>query len=306
MKRLAIAYRKPTRQRGIVLLLVLWIVVLLTVLISSFVQSASTEGQQARFTLNTTQARYAAEAGLHRAIFELGNPSMQLRWKGDARPYEIEFDGAKVTIEIQDDSGKIDLNSADLNLLKAMFAQVGVEPRQVEALAAAVIDFRDPDELLTPNGAEKSEYLRADLPYGPRNQYFYSISELQQVLGMDLALFERVEPMVTINTGMQPNLAFAQEQTMMAVMAMQGQPATLEQVRGIIAARQALSGSQSLTLPNGGSLALGGGGSAFTIKVSAELTSGAKAVLQASVQLGSGTVGARPFRVSRWREGLSN
>ena len=302
---------KQSRVRGIVLLMVLWVIVLLTVLVASYVQSASTEGQQARFTLNTTQARYAAEAGMHRAIFELYNPATEMRWKGDGRPYEIDFDGAKVTIEIVDETGKIDINSSDQKLLAAMFARAGLEPLRAEKLAAAVVDWRDPDEVVTPNGAEKGEYIRAGLKTGPRNQYFVTVSELQQVLGMDYDLFQRIEPMLTItaNGASSPNLAFAQVDALAVALAQMGQNLSQEQLEAIIAMRQLSKPGMPITLPGGISIppATGGGvGGNYTIKAHAVLPSGAKAALEATVQLSYGTVGDRPYRTSRWREGHSN
>ncbi len=302
---------KSSRVRGIVLLMVLWVIVLLTVLVSSYVQSASTEGQQARFMLNTTQARYAAEAGMHRAIFELYNPTTDMRWKGDGRPYEMTFDGANVTIEIVDETGKIDINLSDQKLLAAMFARAGVEPLRAEKLAGAVVDWRDPDELVSINGAEKAEYISAGLKTGPRNQYFVTVSELQQVLGMDYDLFQRIEPMVTItaNGAAAPNLAFAQVDALAVALAQMGQNLSQEQLEAIIAMRQLSKPGVPVTLPGGIVIppAAGGGvGGNYTIKVHAVLASGAKATLEATVQLSYGTVGDRPYRTSRWREGHSN
>ena len=302
---------KRSGVRGIVLLMVLWVIVLLTVLVSSYVQSASTEGQQARFMLNTTQARYAAEAGMHRAVFELYNPTTEMRWKADGRPYEMSFDGANVTIEIVDETGKIDINSGDQKLLAAMFARAGVEPLRAEKLAGAVVDWRDPDEIVSINGAEKGEYISAGLKTGPRNQYFVTVSELQQVLGMDYDLFQRIEPMLTItsNGSSAPNLAFAQLDALAVALSQMGQNLTQEQLEAIIAMRQLSKPGMPVTLPGGITIppVLGGGqGGNYTITVRAVLASGAKATLEATVQLSYGTVGDRPYRTSRWREGHSN
>ncbi len=302
---------KPVRERGIVLLMVLWVIVLLTVLVSSYVQSASTEGRQARYALNTAEARYAAEAGLHRAIFELNNPTNEVRWKADGRPYESRFDGAKLTISMVDETGKIDINSAGIEILSLMFIQGGVEKLRADKLAAAVVDWRDPDDLLTINGAEKGEYRSADLKYGPRNQYFVTVSEIQQVLGMDFDLFQRLEPMLTItaNGASEPNLAFAQAGALTVALARLGQNLSAEQVQAILAMRQAGRTGQPIVLPGGSTISPGigcGPGSSCTISVHAELESGAVAMLEATVQLSNGTVGDRPFRISRWREGQSN
>ena len=299
---------KQSRARGIVLLMVLWVIVLLTVLVASYVQSASTEGQQARFMLNTTQARYAAEAGMHRAIFELYNPTTEMRWKADGRPYEIDFDGAKVNIEILDETGKIDINQGDQKLLAAMFTRAGLEPLRAEKLAGAVVDWRDQDEVISPNGAEKGEYISAGLKIGPRNQYFVTVSELQQVLGMDYDLFQRIEPMVTINGSSVVNLSSAQAGALGAAFEQMGQSLSQEQVEALIAIRQSSKPGVPVNGPDGIVIPppVSGQGGNYTIKVHSVLPSGAKATLEATVQQSYGTVGDRPYQTSRWREGRPN
>ena len=58
------------RDRGAALLLVLWLLVLLTGLISVFALTARTEGLQGRYLGRSTQARYAAESGLEVDIMD--------------------------------------------------------------------------------------------------------------------------------------------------------------------------------------------------------------------------------------------
>ena len=73
------------KQKGIALVLVLWVSVLIAVLLGSFSLSARVEALQGRNLLDSTRARYAAEAGLHRAAYELrgnnpdGNASRRSR-----------------------------------------------------------------------------------------------------------------------------------------------------------------------------------------------------------------------------------
>ena len=100
------------RERGIALIVVLWMLVLLTVIIGTFAVLARTESLQARFLFDTTDARYAAEAGLHRAVVELRNPDLETRWVADGRPYAFEFGGAEVEVRITDETGLIDINAA--------------------------------------------------------------------------------------------------------------------------------------------------------------------------------------------------
>ena len=100
-------------QRGVALILVLWVMALMAILLGSFALMARTENLEARHMFDGTTARYGAEAGLERAVYELRNPDLTTRWVCDGRPYEFDFENAHIHIEILDESGKIDLNSAD-------------------------------------------------------------------------------------------------------------------------------------------------------------------------------------------------
>ena len=65
------AATRTAAGRGAALLLVLWLLVLLTGLISVFALTARTEGLQGRYLGRSTLARYAAEAGIEVASLHL-------------------------------------------------------------------------------------------------------------------------------------------------------------------------------------------------------------------------------------------
>ena len=70
-------------QGGVALLLVLWASTLLAILLGGYALQARTEGLQARYQFAQTQAHYAAEAGLMRAVYGLQDPRPGQRWIGD-------------------------------------------------------------------------------------------------------------------------------------------------------------------------------------------------------------------------------
>ena len=72
-----------------------------------------------------------------------------------------------------------------------------VEEEQQTKLVNAILDWRDKDDLVHIEGAEKKEYKDAGLSYQPRNKPFQSIEELQLVLGMNESVFKWIEPLVT-------------------------------------------------------------------------------------------------------------
>ena len=296
-----------SRQKGIALVLVLWVSVLITVLLASFSLSARVEALQGRNLLDSTRARYAAEAGLHRAAYELRGNNPDTRWVADGRVYPIEFEGAEIEVEIYDETGKVDLNVAEPMLLAALFELGGAEKNDAEALAAAVVDWRDPDDLVGVNGAEAGEYKGAGLPYKPRNAPFETVSELQQVLGMSFELYRELEPLLTIYSGRaQPNPAFAAPEVLQLIPGM-----TPDSVQLFVQQReQAPTGpggqaQMTLTLPDGTPVVAQGGGLTYTIRSRAKLPGGASSSLEATVRRGARMVARRPFRNVRWRDGES-
>ncbi len=294
-----------TRARGIAFVVVIWVMVLLAVLLSGFVVVARTESMQARFLLDSTQARYAAEAGISRAAWELRNFDPLTMWVPDGRQYTFEFEGTKVSIEVQDESGKIDINAAGINTLTLMFKAVGVEQEEADKLAAAVIDWRDVDDLLTLNGAEDNDYESADLSYGAADAPFTTIGELQQVLGMNYELFAKLQNEITIYGGMdRPNPAFASELGLQMIEGID--PVLAQQLLAL--RRQFRPGDPAgaaAVLPDGTPLLAQVGTGTYTLRSKATMPNGTWTLVDATIRLG-GAPGARAYSILRWREGSAD
>jgi general secretion pathway protein K len=286
-------------QQGVALILVLWVIALMSVLLGSFALIARTENLQARHLLDATTARYAAEAGLERAVYELRSADPLTRWVGDGRAYEFAFDNAKVSVALTDESGKIDINSADDTLLQSLFVSAGINPDQAANLSDAIQDWRDPDDEVHPRGAEAAQYKAAGLPYLPRNAPFQTVSEVQQVFGMNYELYARIESAITIYAGgNNPNPQYAPLEVLMALPGW-----TEEFARQFIAARQQMQpGQPGPPGPDGNPLVANGGGNTYTVKSRATLANGASTVLDASIRLGGIGAAGRPYTVLRWRD----
>ena len=284
--------------------LVLWVIAMLSVLLGSFALVARTEGLQSRHLFDTTTARYAAEAGLNLAVYGLSKSDPQQKWVADGRPYAFVFDGVDVEISITDDSGKIDINAADPVSLKNLFVGVGVEEEKADELADAIQDWRDPDDLTSLHGAERDDYRAVGLPYSPRNAPFETLSEIQQVYGMDYELYTRIEPAITMFSGRStPSAAYAPMEAMLSIPGM-----TADLAQQIIEQRQQLApgllnqGTSGLTLPDGTPLMADGGGLTYSVKSRAKLPNGASTVLDATIRMGGMNSAGRPFVVLRWRD----
>ncbi len=286
------------KQSGVAIILVLWVTVLLTVIASSFALSARVEGVQAKMVFDTTKARYLAEAGLNRAVYELRNPDPDSRWIADGRNYEMEFGGAKIEIKITDETGKIDINLANEELLTGLFASLGMSEDEAMTLAQRVIDWRDNDNIKGFDGAEDEDYEAEGYAYGAKDALFDTVPELQQVMGVTYEMYRQLENAITVYSGSRNiNLAYAGEQALMALDGVER-----EDARQFIEEReQAEKGDALPLLPNGQTSAARGGGVAFSIVTKATLSNGHWAELDATIRLG-GTVNGRPFRIMRWRD----
>jgi len=286
-------------QRGVALIIVLWFSILLAIVVGSFSIIARTENLQSRHLFDTTRAWAAAEAGLHRAVFELRNPDIEARWFADGRAYEFTFEDATVSVSIMDESGKIDINVADEIVLGDLFASLGMEEQDINELIDAVLDWRDPDDLVRLFGAEDDDYASAGYPYGAKDAPFDTVTELQQVMGMNYERFLQVEPAITVYTGRaRPDPAFAPMEVLRTMEGMNE-----EMAADFVTQREQIEelGVPLPVLPDGTQAVARSGGYTYSIRSRATLPNGAWTELEATIRLG-GAVNGRPFRIVRWKD----
>ena len=279
-----------SRQRGVALLLVLWACTLLAILLGGYAALARTEGLQARYQFAQTQAHYAAEAGIMRAVYGLQDPVLKQRWVGDGRPYSFHYDGANVTVSAIGEGGKVDLNAATPEVLQGLFHAAGLDLAQAKVVAAHVVDWRSSPSLEGEAATRRATYAAAGRNYGPRNAPFASVEELQMVLGVTPALYRTVAPDITVwsgNPSPDPNIA-----PPLALAAIPGMDR--QQQNAIYAARMKNANDPTMVLNNG-----------VTHSVSSEATlaDGTRAIVRATIRLQAGQVGAQPYVVLRWQEG---
>ena len=210
----------PKRHRGVALVLVLWVSVLLAVVASSFILERRSDFLIVRNSESIARAQAAADAGVQRALLDAFRPDQndQTTWKRDGSSHDWSFDGIPVRVEMTDESGKIDINSASDALLRGLLINAGLNEDDATKLLDAILDWRDADSLVRPHGAEEAEYRAAGLTYRPANGPFQSIEELQLVLGMRPELYRRIAPMITVFSH-QPgvNTALASRDVLLAI-----------------------------------------------------------------------------------------
>lgn len=188
-------------QGGLALVIVLWILTLLTLMAGSFAKTMRRETAVSTAVKINAQAQALAETGISLAQFMLNQPEEQGRWRGDGTVYRLVRPDGEMRIRILSESGKVDINSASELQLAAILNSVIDENSQQERMLNAILDWRDADDDTRTHGAEKSQYRRAGLKYAPSNFAFQSVEELQLVLGMNEAIYYRIEPWITIYSG---------------------------------------------------------------------------------------------------------
>lgn len=201
------------RSRGAALLLVVWLLLLLSGLVAVFAFSARIEALQGSAVRTRLAGQLAAEAGIEVAARRLVEPDPARRWFPDGRPYGFSFAGHRVEVQVLDEGAKLDINVADAALLTSLIRALGHPDDQATRLAGAIQDWRDPDGLQAiGGGAEDRDYAAAGLEYGARDAPFTTVSELQQVLGMDEGIYRDLVPHVTVYSGLpRPRPDFARE-----------------------------------------------------------------------------------------------
>lgn len=195
------SWNEPRRggQRAVALLGVLWVLVLLSLISLNISSTSRIELKLAANLLEAASVRQTTDAGINWALWSLLQPNTA-NWLADGSQRSLELDGVVVQVAISDEQGKIDLNKANPLLLEGLFLAAGVSQDEALALADAVQDWRDTDELRRLQGAEREEYLAAGLP-GPANRPFERLDELLEVLGMTAQLYAQVSPALTLYSG---------------------------------------------------------------------------------------------------------
>ena len=197
-------------ERGLVLVVVIWALMALIVLAFELSSTMRIEALSTLTYEQEIEAYYLAQAGFHRALHSmmrageqgqdvLNNPdaldpswqnSPQDIWlRGDGRWVNEEFGAGGYQVRVNDESGKININTVEEAALREVFNNLDFEPDIAQELADAILDWRDPDFLERLNGVESDYYLSLPIPYPAKDGPFDTPDELLLVRGITPELF---------------------------------------------------------------------------------------------------------------------
>ena len=200
MKIVAFLQRKlagVSSERGVALLIVLWIFIFLFVVAFDFSSGVREEATAAHRYSDDNQGYYLALAGFEQGLYEFLNQSRGRELQPVDKPKDI-FDagwreatlgGGTYRLRLVDESSKINLNRADENVLRRIFSNLGVEEPLIGVLIDSIMDWRDQDDLHRTKGAEDDYYLSLSPAYTAKNGSFDSLEELLWVKGVTASLY---------------------------------------------------------------------------------------------------------------------
>lgn len=211
-------------RRGFALLSALWLMVMLSGLGLHIATRARADRLSAANRVETARARAAADAGVEHARARLTarlRPSPEEAGAANAPPRHpwygaellladtVHLGAARYTVWLHDANSRLNLNRASADDLRALLVALRVDAGVADRLAQAIEDWRDPDDLRHPRGAERTEYLQTGARVLPTNGPFARIEELRDVREVTPALYSRLRPFVTLagSGALDPNTA---------------------------------------------------------------------------------------------------
>ena len=206
-------------ERGIVLIVVVWALVVLMVIAIELGRTARIEGMSTQVYQQEVETYYLAVAGLNRALYQIVRTSQQGRTRntrdddrlgprdrlsdgeegqeecpdpwllGDGQWKSEPYGAGGYQVRVSDESGKININQADEIILRQTFTNLDFDPDFGDALADAILDWRDPDALERLNGVESDYYLAQEIPYPAKDGPFDTVDELLLIRDVSRDLF---------------------------------------------------------------------------------------------------------------------
>lgn len=183
-------------QRGIALLVVLWVFIFLFVVAFDFSAAVRDEASAAHRYGDETRGYYLALAGFERALFDFLQQAPSRQRQQSQAPTDLFAgtwtdgpQGSGYRFRLIDEGGKININRIDENKLRSIFANLGIEEPRRSILVDSIMDWRDPDDLHRINGAESDYYQSLPTPYSAKNGPFDTVEDLLWVRGVTTAFF---------------------------------------------------------------------------------------------------------------------
>ncbi len=186
--------------RGVALVLVLWVVLVLSLLISGFAFTMHVETQVASYARKELKAEMLARSGIEVARMQLvlhqrsptesGFDAPNQEWATNELMYvDHELGDGTFNVKVTDEESKIPINNATDAQLKRLMDLLNIDPSDGDVIVDSILDWIDVDDLTKLNGAESDYYLSLSPPYRAKNAPLDRVEELLLIRGVTPELF---------------------------------------------------------------------------------------------------------------------
>lgn len=179
-----------SNNRGSILLTVLWVITILVVIVAGLSFEARSDVDRTILMRDRAAAYWLARGAVERVKFEYAQEKFASQGELTRQNrYSFSFENGKADCILLSNSSKASINTTDRVIWEKLFGFYGLEGPELEEVIDAVLDWRDEDDSLRPNGAEDDHYQSLQPPYAPRNGPFQSLEELLLVRGVTEEMF---------------------------------------------------------------------------------------------------------------------
>ena len=199
---------KSTRgEQGFALVITLIITALLVALAVEFIDDVFVETSSRQNFIDAQQASLMANSGIEGGIkllqFSTAGKNYTTLADPWAKPLKIDDEKGSLTVTIEDESGKLNLNYIVLQngtqhklyeVASRLFKKEGLSLDLLDSLA----DWLDNNDEPRPGGAENAYYLALKQPYQAKNNKLETFEELALVRGFDRLAISRLHSLATI------------------------------------------------------------------------------------------------------------
>lgn len=177
-------------DRGSILVLTLWVVAVAALAGIAVIAVARTPQYLARNAADELTRKVGLQNAAHLVLRDVF--AGELKHEADGRTFTVTAKGMVFNVAVQDEAGRIDLNSASDQIMEQLLAKNVRGPASRSQFIDVLSDWRDSDDLRRESGAEKEAYLAAGLPFSPRNRPLAKSHELFRLLVPDAVRLDQM------------------------------------------------------------------------------------------------------------------
>ncbi len=200
MSKSKIQFKTKSSRRGSIIIFVMGMIFLLSILTVQFMEQILPHIQMNAMKNAESDLRRVAYSSLEVTLavmseyaeYDSAMYSPTQGWQDPLNFAGITFPDATVTVEFQDESGKLPFSSLynDNIMFTIILSDLGFDDYTATELVDKFQDWVDEDDLERPDGAENDYYLDAPIPYEPANAPISSLKELALIGGFQETFFD--------------------------------------------------------------------------------------------------------------------